>query len=129
MVVQGTALIAGIAAAVLVLTVMTGVMVVRVIAAATFGEVSRNIPFALEGMLDVDADQWHDAGSLGPQKQPQEDRTDAPQSSQRENSRPCRHPLWGRKPDRLAVAKPMSLTGSNASPHGQRPLAMRNPSV
>jgi hypothetical protein len=129
MVVQGTALIAGIAAAVLVLTVMTGVMVVRVIAAATLGEVSRSIPLALEGVLDVDADQWHDAGSLGPQKQPQEDRTDAPQLSQRENSRPCRHPLWGRKPDRLALAKPMSLIGSNARPHGQRPLAMRNPSV
>jgi hypothetical protein len=129
MVVQGTALIAGIAATVLVLTVMTGVMVVHVIAAATLGLVGRNILIALEGVLDVDADQWHDAGSLGPQKQPQEDRTDAPQLSQRENSRPCRHPPWGRKPDRLALAKPMSLIGSNASPHGQRPLAMRNPSV
>jgi hypothetical protein len=129
MVVQGTALIAGIAAAVLVLTVMTGVMVVRVIAAATLGPVSRNIAFALEGVLDMDDDQWHDAGSLRPQKQPQEDRTDAPQLSQRENSRPCRHPLWSGKSDRLTLAQPMSLTGSNAKPHGQRPLAMRNPSV
>jgi len=43
------------------------VMMVRVIAAA-LGQVSRNIPFALEGMLDVDADQWHYAGSLGPKK-------------------------------------------------------------
>jgi len=120
-------LIAGITAAVLVLTIMTGVMMVRVIA-ATFGQVSRNIPFALEGMLDVDPDQWHDAGSLGPQKQPQEERTEAPQLSQRENSRPCRHPLWGRKPGRLALAKPISL-GSNARPHGQRPRATRNPSV
>jgi hypothetical protein len=129
MVVQSTALIAGIAAAVLVRAVVTGVMVVHVTAAATLGQVSRNIPFALEGVLDVEADQWHDAGSLGPQKQPQEDRTDAPQLSQREDSRPCRYPLWGSKPDRLALAKPMSLIGLNASPHGQRPLAMRNPSV
>jgi hypothetical protein len=68
MVVQGTALIAGITAAVLVLTIMTGVMMVHVIAAATFGQVSRNIPIAFEGMLDVDADQWHYAGGLGPQK-------------------------------------------------------------
>jgi hypothetical protein len=82
MVVQGTTLIAGITAAVLVLTIMTGVMMVQVIAAATFGPVSSNIPFALEGMLDVDADQRHDAGSLGPQKQPQEERTQAPQLSQ-----------------------------------------------
>jgi ribonuclease PH len=68
MVVQGTALIAGITAAVLVLAIMMGVMMVHVIAAATFGQVSSNIPFDLEGMLDVDADQWHYAGSLGPQK-------------------------------------------------------------
>ena len=81
MVVQRTALIAGVTAAVLVLTIMTGVMMVRVIAAA-LGQVSRNIPFALEGMLDVDADQWHNAGSLGPQKQPQEERTQGPQPSQ-----------------------------------------------
>jgi hypothetical protein len=129
MVVQRTALIAGITAAVLVLTIMTGVMMVHVIAAATFGQVGSNIPFALEGMLDVDADQWHYAGSLGPQKQPQEERTKALQLSQRENSRPCRHRLWGRKPDRLALPKSMSLTSSNARPHGQRSLAMRNPSV
>ena len=128
MVVQGTALIAGVTAAVLVLTIMTGVMMVRVIAAA-LGQVSCNIPLALEGMLDVDADQWHYAGGLGPKKQPQEERTEAPQLSQRENSRPCRHPLWGHQPDRLALAKPISLTGSSARPHGQRPRAMRNPSV
>lgn len=54
----------------LVLTVMTGVMMVDVIAAATFGQVGRYVAFALEGMLDVDANQRHDAGSLGPQKQP-----------------------------------------------------------
>src|SRR6266446_6154812 len=129
MVVQGTALIAGIAAAVLVLTIMTGVMMVHVIAAAAFGQVGSNIPFALEGMLDVDADQWHLAGGLGPKKQPQEERTEASQLSQRENSRPSRHPPWGRKPDRWALPKSMSLTGSNARPHGQRSLAMRNPSV
>jgi hypothetical protein len=81
MVVQGTTLIAGITAAVLVLTIMTRVMMVHVVA-ATFGQVSRNIPVALEGMLDVDADQRHHAGSLGPQKQPQEERTKAPQRSQ-----------------------------------------------
>jgi hypothetical protein len=75
-------LIAGIAAAVLVLTIMTGVMMVQVIAAAAFGQVGRNIAFALESMLDVDADQRHDAGSLGPKKQPQEERTNAPQPSQ-----------------------------------------------
>ena len=129
MVVQGTALIAGIAAAVLVLTIMTGVMMVHVIAAAAFGQVGSNIPFALEGMLDVDADQWHLAGGLGPKKQPQEERTEASQLSQRENSRLCRPPLWGHQPDRVALAKSMSLTGSNARPHGQRSLAMRNPSV
>jgi hypothetical protein len=82
-------LIAGITAAVLVLTIMTGVMMVHVIAAAAFGPVSSNIPFALEGVLDVDANQRHDAGSLGPKKQPQEERTEASQPSQRENSRPC----------------------------------------
>jgi hypothetical protein len=82
MVVQGTTLIAGIAAAVLVLTIMAGVMMVHVTAAATFGHVSSDIPFALEGMLDVDAGQRHDAGGLGPQKQPQEKRTEAPQLSQ-----------------------------------------------
>jgi hypothetical protein len=129
MVVQGTALIAGIAAAVLVLTIMTGVMMVHVIAAAAFGQVGSNIPFALEGMLDVDADQWHYAGGLGPKKHPQEERTEVSQLSQRENSRPCRHPIWGRKHDRLALAKPISLAGANARPHGQRPRAMRNPSV
>jgi hypothetical protein len=82
MVVQGTALIAGITAAVLVLTVMTGVMMVHVVAVAAFGPVSSNIPFALEGMLDVDADQRHHAGSLRPQKQPQEERTKSAQLSQ-----------------------------------------------
>jgi hypothetical protein len=82
MVVQGATLIAWITAAVLVLTIMTGVMMVHVIAAATFGQVGSNIPFALEGMLDVDADQRHHAGSLGPKKQPQEKRTKAPQLSQ-----------------------------------------------
>ena len=61
----------------LVLTIMTGVMMVHVIAAAC-GEVSRNVPLALEGMLDMDADQRRNAGSLGPQKQPQEERTKAP---------------------------------------------------
>jgi ribonuclease PH len=66
MVVQGTTLIAGITAAVLVLTIMAGVMMVHMIAAAAFGQVSRDIPFALEGMLDVGADQRHYAGSLGP---------------------------------------------------------------
>jgi hypothetical protein len=81
MAVQGTALIAGIAAAVLVLTIMRGVMMVHVIAVAAFGQVGSNIPFALEGMLDVDADQWQDAGGLGPEKQPQEERTEAPQLS------------------------------------------------
>ena len=128
MVVQGTALIAGVTAAVLVLTIMTGVMMVRVIAAA-LGQVSRNIPFALEGMLDVDADQWHYAGSLGPQKQPQEERTKAPQLSQRENVRTCRLRLPGRRPGRLAHAKSISLTDVNCRPHGQRSLAIRNPSV
>jgi len=122
-------LIAGITAAVLVLTIMTGVMMVHVIAAATFGQVGSNIPFALEGMLDVDADQRHDAGGLGPKKQPQEERTEASQLSQRENLRPCRRPLWHRKLGGLALAKSRSRTGSNARPHGQRPRAMRNPSV
>jgi hypothetical protein len=129
MVVQGTALIAGIAAAVLVLAIMTGVMMVHVIAAATFGQVSSNIPFALEGMFDVDADQWHYAGSLGPQKQSQEERTKALQLSQRENVRTCRRRLPGRRPGRLAHAKSISLTDVNCRPHGQRPRAMRNPSV
>jgi hypothetical protein len=129
MVVQGTTLIAGIAAAVLVLTIMAGVMMVHMIAAAAFGRVGSDIPFALEGVLDVDADQRHHAGSLRPQKQPQEKRPKAPQLSQRENSRPSTHPLWGCKPDRLALARSISLTGSNARPHGQKSLAMRNPSV
>jgi hypothetical protein len=80
MVVQGTTLIAGITAAVLVLTIMMGVMMVHVNAAA-LGHVSSDISFALEGMLDVDADQRHDAGSLGPKKQPEEERTKAPQLS------------------------------------------------
>jgi hypothetical protein len=81
MVMQGTTLVARIASAMLVLTIMTGVMMVRVIAVA-FGKVGSNIPLALEGMLDMDADQRHHAGSLGPQKQPQQQRAKAPQSSQ-----------------------------------------------
>ncbi len=112
----------------LVLTIMTGVMMVHVIAAA-FGQVSSNIPLALEGMLDMNAYQRHDAGSLGPQKQPQEERTKAPQLSQRENLRTCRRPLQGHRPNRLAHAKSISLTDVNRRPHDQRSLAIRNPSV
>ena len=112
----------------LVLAIMTGVMMVHVIAAAC-GEVSRNVPLALEGMLDMDADQRHNAGSLGPQKQPQEERTKAPQLGQRENLKTCRRPLQGRRPRRLARASSISLTDVNCRPHDQRSLAMRNPSV
>ncbi len=61
----------------LVLTIMIGVMMVHVIAAAAFGQVNSSIPLALEGMLDMNADQRHYAGRLGPQKQPQEERTKA----------------------------------------------------
>jgi hypothetical protein len=71
MVVQGATLIIWIGAAVFVpTTVVVGVMMVDVTDLSAFGEVGNNVLLALEGMLNMYADQWHDAHHLGQQEKP-----------------------------------------------------------
>jgi len=76
---QGTTLIVRIIATMFVLsTIVMGVMMVHVSDPAGLGQVGRNILLILEGMLDMGADQRHDTGSLGQQKEPEEQRTKTP---------------------------------------------------
>ena len=64
--VQGATLIVQIGGAVFVLaSIMVRVMVVHVIDPTTFGKVSRNVLLVLDGMLDIYADQRHNAHCLG----------------------------------------------------------------
>jgi hypothetical protein len=78
-VMQGTTLIIRIIAAMFVLsTIVMGVVMVHVRDPAGLGQVGRDILVILEGMLDMGADQRHDTGSLGQQKEPQEHRTKTP---------------------------------------------------
>jgi hypothetical protein len=92
-VVQGTALIVGIAAIMLVRlsTLVMDVMMVDVSGPAGLGHVGSNILVILEGVLDMGADQRHDTGDLGQQQEPQERRTETPKLSQREH-------LWLHQP-------------------------------
>jgi hypothetical protein len=77
-VVQGTALIVGIAAIILVRlsTLVMDMMMVDVSDPAGLGHVGRNILVILEGVLDMGGDQRHDAGDLSQQKEPEERRTE-----------------------------------------------------
>jgi hypothetical protein len=91
-VVQSTTLIGRIIGTMLVLSIVMGMMMMHVFDAAAFIAVSSDILLVLEGMLDMGADQRHDARSLGEHKKPQEQRTDAPYMSQREHLQ-LNHPL------------------------------------
>jgi hypothetical protein len=66
-VVQGTTLIVGIAAIMLVRvsTIMADVMMVHVSDPAGLRHVGSNILVILEGVLDMGSDQRHDTGDLG----------------------------------------------------------------
>jgi hypothetical protein len=66
-VVQGTTLIVGIVAIVVVRvsTIVADVMMVHVRNPAGLGHVGSNILVILEGVLDMGSDQRHDTGDLG----------------------------------------------------------------
>jgi hypothetical protein len=66
---QGTALIVGIAAIMLVRmrTFVMDVMMVHVSDPAGLGHIGSNVLVILEGVLDMGGDQRHDAGDLGQQ--------------------------------------------------------------
>jgi hypothetical protein len=65
-VVQGTTLIVRIIGTVLALSaVVMGVMMMHVLNVAAIGQVGSNILLVLECMLEMDADQRHDAADLG----------------------------------------------------------------
>jgi len=69
MVMQGTALIVRISTAMLMLsTIVVCVMMVHMIGAAGVGNVGGNILLVFESVLEVNADQRHDTGSLGYKK-------------------------------------------------------------
>jgi hypothetical protein len=86
-VVQGTALIVGIAAIMLVRlsTLVMDMMMVDVSDRAGLGHVGRNVLVILEGVLDMGGDQRHDTGDLGQQKEPEERRTETSELRQREH--------------------------------------------
>jgi len=76
MVVQGTTLIVRIIATMFVLSpIVMVVMTVHVSDSACLGQVGSNILFGLEGVLNMNAGQRHDARRLGQQKEAQERRT------------------------------------------------------
>jgi hypothetical protein len=76
---QGATLIVWIGAAVFVpATVMMSVMMVNLTHLAAFSEVPSNVLLVLEGMLNMGAEQRHDAYGLGHQDKPQEQWTKAP---------------------------------------------------
>jgi hypothetical protein len=85
-VVQGTALIVGIAAIMLVrLSLVMDMMMVDVSDRAGLGHVGRNVLVILEGVLDMGGDQRHDTGDLSQQKEPEERRTETSKLRQREH--------------------------------------------
>jgi hypothetical protein len=86
-VVQGTALIVGIAAIMLVRlsTLVMDMMMVDVSDRAGLGHVGRNVLVILEGVLDMGGDQRHDTGDLSQQKEPEERRTETSKLRQREH--------------------------------------------
>jgi hypothetical protein len=88
-VVQGTALIVGIGAVVLVRlsTLVMDMMMVHVSDPAALRHVGSNILVILEGVLDMGGDHRHDTDDLGQQKEPKERRTKASKLSQREHLR------------------------------------------
>jgi hypothetical protein len=77
-VMQRATLIVWIIGTMLVLSVLVaGMMMVDVIDAAALAQVGSNILLGLQGMLNVSADQWHDARGLGQHEERQEERTKA----------------------------------------------------
>ena len=82
MVVNGTTLIVRITATMFMPPVVMDVMMMHVSNSAGLRQVGSNILLAFEGMLDMGADQWHNSGDLGQQKEPQEQRTKTPYPSQ-----------------------------------------------
>ena len=82
MVVNGTTLIVRITATMFMPPVVMDVMMMHVSNSAGLRQVGSNILLAFEGMLDVSADQRHNCGDLGQQKEPQEQRTKTPYLSQ-----------------------------------------------
>jgi len=81
-VVQGATLIVRIVGAMFVLsTIMVGVMMVDVSDRAGPGEVSSNVLHVLEGVLDMGADQRHNARRLSQKQKPEEERTKTPEPS------------------------------------------------
>jgi len=78
-VMHGATLVVRIIGTMLVLsTRRVRMMMVNVSDPATLAEVDSNVLHALQGMLDMDADQRHDASGLGKHKESQEQRTKAP---------------------------------------------------
>jgi hypothetical protein len=78
-VVQGATLVIRITGTMLMLSTMVSkMMIVDVTHPAALAEVGSNILLVLQRMLDVDADQRHDAGSLGQHEEPQQQGTKAP---------------------------------------------------
>jgi hypothetical protein len=88
-VVQGTALIVGIGAVMLVRlsTLVMDMMMVHVSDPAALRHVGSNILVILEGVLDMGGDHRRDTDDLGQQKEPEERRTKASKLSQREHLR------------------------------------------
>jgi len=81
--VQGTTLIVRIVGAMFVLpTIMVGVMIVDVSDRAGLREVSSNVLHVLEGVVDMGADQRHNARRLSQKQEPEEERTKTPELSQ-----------------------------------------------
>jgi hypothetical protein len=58
--------------------IVAGVMMVDVIDAAALAQLNSNILLGLQGMLNMGADQRHNARDLGQHEETQEERTKAP---------------------------------------------------
>lgn len=75
---QGATLIFRIIGAMFMLaTIVMGMMMVYMSDPAALTEVGSDVLLVLEGVLDMDADQWHDARGLGEHEEPQKQRTKA----------------------------------------------------
>ena len=82
-VMQGATLVVRIIGAMFMLaTIVMGMMMVDMSDLAAFTDVGSDILLVLEGVLDMDADQRHDACGLGEHKEPQEQRTKASKLSE-----------------------------------------------
>jgi hypothetical protein len=86
-VVQGTALIAGIGAVMLMRlsTLVMDMVAVHVSDRAGLGHVGSNVLVILEGVLDMGGDQRRDTGDLGEQKEPEENGAETSKLGQREH--------------------------------------------